>query len=364
MRAGKSLSVSSADAGRLRSVVQDRNAPQKHVWRAEIVLLTADGVGTNAIMRRTGKSKTCVWRWQERFIEEGFDGLLRDKTRLSRIKPLGAETAERVVALTLGEPPGDTTHWTGALMAKASGVSVSSVQRIWRAHGLQPHRGRQFKLSDDPKFVDKLRDVVGLYGDPPPPAIVLSVDEKSQIRALDRTQPGLPMKKGRAGTMTHDYKRNGTTTLFAALDVLKGEVIGRCMPQHRHQEFLKFLRAIDRSTPRHLDIHCIADNYATHKKQEVRDWLSQHPAFHLPFIPTSSSWLNLVERWFGKITTERIRRGVFTSVPQLERAIYDYIEHNNANPKPFVWTKSANDIILKVNRGRAALKMPPLTRQR
>src|SRR5277367_1826274 len=202
MRAGKSLSVSSADIRRLRALVQDRNTPQKDVWRAEIVLLTSDGVGTNEIMRRTGKSKTCVWRWQERFIAAGFDGLLRDKTRPSRIKPLGAEAAERVVALTLGEPPGKTTHWTGALMAKAAGLSVSSVQRIWRAHGLRPHRVRQFKLSNDPRFVEKLRDVVGLYVDPPAHAIVLSVDEKSQIQALDRTQPGLPMKKGRAGTMT------------------------------------------------------------------------------------------------------------------------------------------------------------------
>ena len=204
MRAGRLLCVSSADIRRLKTLVQDRNTAQKHVWRAEIVLLTAGGVGTNAIMRRTAKSKTCVWRWQERFIEEGFDGLLRDKTRPSRIKPLGAETAERVVALTLGEPPGETTHWTGVLMAKAAGLSVSSVQRIWRAHGLQPHRTRQFKLSNDPRFVDKLRDVVGLYVDPPAHAIVLSVDEKSQIQALDRTQPGLPLKKGRAGTVTHD----------------------------------------------------------------------------------------------------------------------------------------------------------------
>ena len=237
MRAGKSLSVSSADIRRLKAVVQDRNAPQKHVWRAEIVLLTADGVGTNEIMRRTAKSKTCVWRWQERFLEEGFDGLLRDKTRPSRIKPLRAEAMERVVALTLGDPPGETTHWTGALMAKAAGLSVSSVQRIWRAHGLQPHRMRQFKLSNDPRFVDKLRDVVGLYVDPPAHAIVLSVDEKSQIQALDRTQPGLPLKKGRAGTMTHDYERHGTTTLFAAMNVLDGTVIGRNMQRHRHQEF-------------------------------------------------------------------------------------------------------------------------------
>jgi transposase len=229
MRAGKSLSVSSADIRRLKAVVQDRNAPQKHVWRAEIVLLTADGVGTNEIMRRTAKSKTCVWRWQERFLEDGFDGLLRDKTRPSRIKPLRAEATERVVALTLGDPPGETTHWTGALMAKAAGLSVSSVQRIWRAHGLQPHRMRQFKLSNDPRFVDKLRDVVGLYVDPPAHAIVLSVDEKSQIQALDRTQPGLPLKKGRAGTMTHDYERHGTTTLFAAMNVLDGTVIGRNM---------------------------------------------------------------------------------------------------------------------------------------
>jgi transposase len=226
MRAGKSLSVSCADIRRLKAQVQDRNAPQKHVWRAAIVLLTAEGVGTNEIMRRTAKSKTCVWRWQERFIEEGFDGLLRDKTRPSRIKPLSAETAKRVVALTLGEPPRETAHWTRVLMAKAARLSVSSLQRIWRAHGLQPHRLRQFTLSNDPRFVDKLRGVVGLYVDPPAHAIVLSVDEKSQIQALDRTQPGLPLKKGRAGTMTHDYERHGTTTLFAALNLLDGTVIG------------------------------------------------------------------------------------------------------------------------------------------
>jgi transposase len=231
MRAGKCLSVSPDDICRLKGLVQDRNSPQKHVWRAEIVLLTANGVGTNEIMRQTGKSKTCVWRWQERFIEEGVDGLLRDKTRPSRIKPLGADADERVVALTLGEPPGETTHWTGVLMARAAGLS--SVQRIWRAHGLQPHRVRQFKLSNDPRFVDKLRDVVELYVDPPAHAIVLSVDEKSQIQALDRTQPGLPLKKGRAGTMTHDYERHGTMTLFAAMNVLDGTVIGRNMQRHR-----------------------------------------------------------------------------------------------------------------------------------
>ena len=265
MRAGKSLSVSSADIRRLKAVVQDRNAPQKHVWRAEIVLLTADGVGTNEIMRRTGKSKTSVWRWQERFLEDGFDGLVGDKTRPSRIKPLRAAATERVVALTLGDPPGETTHWTGALMAKAAGLSVSSVQRIWRAHGLQPHRMRQFKLSNDPRFVDKLRDVVGLYVDPPAHAIVLSVDEKSQIQALDRTQPGLPLKKGRAGTMTHDYERHGTTTLFAAMNVLDGTVIGRNMQRHRHQEFIRFLNVIEKQVPVGKTIHAIVDNYAAHK---------------------------------------------------------------------------------------------------
>jgi transposase len=220
MRTGISITVSRANRRRLEAIAADRNAPQKHVWRAEIVLFTADGLGTHEIMRRTAKSKTCVWRWQERFAEEGVDGLLRDKTRPSRIRPLDDDVAERVVALTFTDPPGETTHWTGAMMAKAVGISISSVQRIWRTHGLQPHRVRQFKLSNDPRFVDKLRDVVGLYVDPPAHAIVLSVDEKSQIQALDRTQPGLPLKKGRSGTMTHDYKRHGTTTLFAALNVL------------------------------------------------------------------------------------------------------------------------------------------------
>ncbi len=233
MRTGVCLAVTPADMDRLRALMKDRNAPQKHVWRAHIVLLSAEGFGTNVIMRETGKSKTCVWRWQERFASEGFEGLLRDKTRPSRIAKLDPSVAERVVALTMEPPPGEATHWTGAAMAKAVGVSVSSVQRIWRAHGLQPHRIRQFNLSKDPAFVDKLRDIVGLSVDPPAHAVVLSIDEKSQIQALDRTQPGLPMKKGRAGTMTHDYKRHGTTTLFAAMNVLEGTVIGRNMQRHR-----------------------------------------------------------------------------------------------------------------------------------
>jgi transposase len=273
MRTGISIKVTRSDRRRLKALAKDRNAPQKHVWRAEIVLFTAEGLGTNEIMRRTGKAKTSIWRWQERFMEEGFDGLLRDKTRPSRIPPLGVKVTERVVELTLTKPPGDATHWTGTMMAKASGISVSAVQRIWRAHGLRPHKVEQFKLSTDPRFIDKLRDVVGLYVNPPAHAIVLSVDEKSQIQSLDRTQPGLPMKKGRAGTMTHDYKRNGTTTLFAALDVLEGKVIGRCMQRHRHQEFIRFLNAIEAEVPAGKLVHVILDNYAAPKHPKVRAWL-------------------------------------------------------------------------------------------
>ena len=310
MRAGKSIFVSLADRQRLETLVKDRNAPQKHVWRVESVLFTVEGSGTNGIMRRTGKSKTCVWRWQERFVEEGFEGLLRDKTRPSRIEPLGSEAAERVVALTLGDPPGETTQWTGALMAKASGLSISSVQRIWRAHGLQPHRMRQFKLSNDPRFVDKLRDVVGLYVDPPAHAIVLSVDEKSQIQALDRTQPGLPLKKGRAGTMTHDYKRHGTTTLFAAMNILDGTVIGRNMQRHRHQEFIRFLNTIEQQVPTGKVIHAIVDNYATHKHPKVRQWLTRNPRWTFHFTPTSASWLNAVEGFFATLTKRPETRGV------------------------------------------------------
>src|ERR1700716_1503520 len=318
MRNGISITVSRSDRRRLQALVADRNASQKHVWRAEIVLLTADGLGTNEIMRRTAKSKACVWRWQERFMEEGFEGLLRDKTRPSRIEPLKVDVAERVVAMTLTDPPGETTHWTGALMAEAIGISVSSVQRIWRAHGLQPHRVRQFKLSNDPKFVDKLRDVVGLYVDPPAHAIVLSVDEKSQIQALDRTQPGLPLKQGRAGTMTHDYKRQGTTTLFAALNTLDGRVMATCMERHRHQEWLKFLRLIDAEVPVQKSIHAVVDNYATHKHPKVRQWLERHPRWTFHFTPTSASWLNAVEGFFAKLTRHRLKRGVFRSVVDLQ----------------------------------------------
>jgi transposase len=260
----------------------------------------------------------------------------------------------RVVNTTLQEKPKGATHWSTRTLGKHMGLSKMAVQRIWKAHGLKPHLVETFKLSRDKHFVEKLRDVVGLYLDPPAHALVLSVDEKSQIQALDRTQPGLPLKKGRAGTMTHDYKRNGTTTLFAALNILDGKVIGECTERHRHQEFLRFLRKIDRETPQELDLHLIVDNYGTHKHLKVKSWLAKHSRFHMHFIPTSSSWLNLVERWFREITDKRIRRGTFRSVVELEAAIYEYLEANNADPKPFVWTASAQDILDKVARASKA----------
>jgi transposase len=305
MREGIIVEVNSAARRRLEAVVADRNSPQKHVWRARIVLLAAEGVGTADIMRRTGKSKTVVWRWQERFMQEGVDGLLRDKTRPSRIPPLGDAVAERVVKRTVDtDPPGEVTHWTAPAMAEVIGISVSSVQRIWRTHGLQPHRWRRFKLSTDPQFAAKVRDVAGLYMNPPAHAVVVSIDEKTQIQALDRTQPGLPLKRGRCGTMTHDYKRNGTTSLFAALSILDGTVVGRCMPKHTHQEFIKFLNAVERAVPAGKVIHAIADNYATHKHPKVREWLADHPRWTFHFTPTSASWLNAVEGFFSIITVD------------------------------------------------------------
>ena len=367
MRKDVVVDVSAADRARVEAIVADRNSPQKHVWRARIVLLTADGLGTVEIMRRTGKSKTCVWRWQERFMAAGLDGLLRDKTRPSRIPPLGAEVAERVIALTQTDPPGEATHWTGAVMAEAAGISVSSVHRIWRSHGLQPHRVRQFKLSSDPHFTVKLRDIVGLgacpragrrpdpWVDPPAHAIVLSVDEKSQIQALDRTQPGLPLKRGRAGTMTHDYKRNGTTTLFAALDVLDGKVIGRCMQRHRHQEFIRFLNAIEAEVPVGKIVHVILDNYGAHKHPKVRAWLGRHPRFVFHYTPTSCSWLNAVEGFFAKLTRRRLNRGVFRSIVDLQAAINRFLRETNDNPKPFTWTADPDKIIAAVKRGHQAL---------
>ena len=344
------LYLGPADRAQLQALLTDRNTPRKVAWRAEIVLATADGCGTNEIMRRAETSKPTVWRWQARYLDEGVAGLRRDKTRPSRVPPLPRETRLKVITRTVQETPPNATHWSRALMAKAAGISPSSVGRIWAEAGLKPHLVRGFKVSSDPMFEEKVTDIVGLYLDPPDRAVVLCVDEKSQIQALDRTQPGLPLKNGRAATMTHDYKRHGTTTLFAALDVKSGMVIGECLPRHRAKEFLRFLRRIDRAVLKPRDVHLVLDNYATHKTPEVKAWLSKHPRFKLHFTPTSASWLNLVERFFAEITTKRIRRGSYTSVNDLEAAIYDYLGQHNTKPKPFTWTKTAEDILTRERR--------------
>jgi transposase len=344
------LYLGPADRAELQVLLTNRNTPRKLVWRAEIVLATAGGHGTFEIMRRAKTSKPTVWRWQARYLDEGVAGLKRDKTRPSRVPPLPMETRLKVITKTVQEVPLNATHWSRSLMAEAMGISPSSVGRIWAEAGLKPHLTRGFKVSNDPMFEEKVTDIVGLYLDPPERAVVLCVDEKSQIQALDRTQPGLPLKKGRAATMTHDYKRHGTTTLFAALDVKSGQVIGECLPRHRAREFLKFLRKIDKAVPARRDVHLVLDNYATHKTPDVRAWLGKHPRFKLHFTPTSASWLNLVERFFAEITSKRIRRGSYTSVNDLEAAIYDYLAQHNEKPKPFKWTKTAEDILTRERR--------------
>ncbi|GEP10259.1 IS630 family transposase [Methylobacterium gnaphalii] len=352
---GISFTLTPSDRDRLASIVGDRNTAQKHVWRAQIVLLSAAGLGTHAIMREAGVSKTAVWRWQERFAQEGVEGLLRDKTRPAGIAPLGPEVAERVVAPTQGDPPGETTYWTAAAMSKVAAISVSSVQRIWRGHGLQPHRVRQFKRSTDPAFAAKLRDIVGLYVDPPAHAVVLSVDEKSQIQALSRTQSSLPIKPGRPTTRTHDDIRHGTTTLFAALNVLEGKVIGRCMQRHRHQEFIRFLNAVEAAVPAGKVVHAILDNYAVHKHPKVRAWLDRHPRWTFHFTPTSASWLNAVEGFFAKLSQQRLRRGVFRSLVDVQAAIKRFVAETNRQPKPFVWTADPDRIIQAAKRGHQVL---------
>jgi len=342
--------VGADERARLAAIVGDRSRPLKHVQRARIVLFSAERLPVLEVARRAGVSRPAVWRWQRRFAEEGVDGLLRDKTRPPGKPPLPAATVAKVLALTCAEPPGEATHWTGRAMAKAVGISLRAVQRIWEAHRLQPHRVRTFKRSNDPAFAQKVEDIVGLYMHPPAHAVVLSIDEKSQIQALDRTQPGLPLKPGKCGTMTHDYKRNGTTTLFAALNVLEGTVLGRCMHKHTHQEFIRFLNAIERAVPAGKLIHAIADNYATHKHPKVRAWLARHPRWVFHFTPTSASWLNAVENFFSVLTRRRLKRGAFHSIADLQAAINRYIREHNHDPKPFVWTKPANTILAKINR--------------
>lgn len=356
MRKIERISVSTADRERLERLIRDRNTAQKVVWRARIVLLASDGKTAEGIAAAVSKSLLTVRRWRRRFVGKGVEGLLKDATRPSRVKPLTAEKIAQVVHMTLHEKPPKATQWSVRSMGARAGISYSSVQRIWHAHGLKPHLVKTFKVSRDKNFVAKVEDVVGLYLNPPDKALVLCVDEKSQIQALDRTQPGLPMKKGRAGTMTHDYKRNGTTTLFAALNMLDGTVIGTCMPRHRQREFLRFLKLIDQQTLPGLDLHLIVDNYATHKTPAVKRWIKAHPRFHLHFTPTSASWLNMVERFFAEITRNRIRRGAFRSVDELKAAIMEYLENHNADPKPFIWTKSADQILEKVARAKQVLE--------
>jgi transposase len=335
---------------RLEAIASDRNQPRKHVERARVVLSSANGRPVQQVATEVDVSRPMVWRWQQRFAEDGPEGLLRDKTRRPGKPPIPAETVARVVALTCGEPPPGMTHWTGRAMAKAAGISLRSVQRIWDAHQLQPHRVRSFKRSHDPAFAEKLVDIVGLYLDPPEHAVVLSIDEKSQIQALDRTQPGLPLKPGRCGTMTHDYKRHGTTTLFAALNVLEGTVIGRCMQRHRHEEFIRFLNTVEREVPAGRIIHAVVDNYATHTHPKVDAWLARHPRWTFHFTPTSGSWLNAVETFFSALTRQRIRRGSFHSIVSLQAAINQYLVERNAQPRPFVWTASAASILAKLAR--------------
>ena len=348
--------MSDSQRAALEVLARARSAPHRQVQRAKALLLAADGVANTGIAEQVGVTAVTVRAWRNRFAEEGLAKLGEVRKGRGPKPSIPTEKVEEIVQATLHSKPRGETHWSTRSMARHAGVSRNTVQRIWKARGLKPHLVDTFKISNDPAFEDKLTDVVGLYLNPPERAIVLCADEKSQVQALDRTQPSLPMKKGRAGTMTHDYKRNGTTTLFAALNVLTGVVIGQCLPRHRHQEFLTFLRTIDREVPKALAVHLILDNYATHKHPDVQRWLGRHKRFHLHFTPTSSSWLNLVERWFRELTDKALRRGNFNSVPALIAAIEDYLEAHNGDPKPFVWTATAESILEKVRRGRVALQ--------
>jgi len=357
MRVAPEVNLTDEERVVLQRMSRGRTTPARLVLRARIVLAAADGTLNKDIAAQLGTGRKVVNLWRRRFVEGRVAALEKDRPRGA---PPGTPEAKvcEVLQKTVNTTPVGRTHWSTREMAKQVGISHSTVARIWRAHGLAPHRTKTFKISNDPNFEEKLRDVVGLYLSPPDNAVVFSVDEKSQIQALDRTQPGLPMKPGRAGTMTHDYKRWGTTTLFAAMCTLSGYVISRCMTRHRHQEYLKFLRDIDRQVPKTLDVHLIVDNYATHKHDKVRKWLEKHRRFHVHFVPTSCSWLNVIERFFRDLTVKRIRRDAFASVPDLIAAIEEYIALHNENPKPFVWTKTADVILEKVNRAKEALKTP------
>ena len=353
-RRATSIVLTAEEESTLEAWARGRTIAARLVQRAQIIRMAAQGVLSQDIAADLKVSRPTVQLWRQRFLALRLAGLEKDAPRPGRLPRISPQKVRTVVEATLQTKPTDATHWSTRTMAKAQGLSEASVRRIWKQHNLKPHLTKTFKLSRDPQFVDKLRDVVGLYMNPPEKALVLCVDEKCQIQALDRTQPGLPMKPGRCGTFTHDYKRHGTTTLFAALNVLDGKVIGDCMPLHRHQEFIRFLKRIDQETPAGLNLHIIVDNYSAHKHPRVRSWLKRHPRFQMHFTPTSSSWLNLVERWFAYLTHKRIRRGTFHNVPALIEAIFDYIDSNNQNPHVFVWTASVDRIMTKIAKCKEA----------
>src|SRR5271168_1574442 len=355
MRRAPAIVLNPEQRTALERLARARSEPARVVERARIVLLAAKGLENRQIAARMGIMAETAARWRGRFLEAGIAALHKDAPRPGKPRTITERQVKGVVERTLHQKPVNATHWSTRTMSQAAGISEASVRRIWRAHGLKPHLVRTFKLSNDPEFQEKLEDIVGLYMNPPEHAIVLCADEKSQIQALDRTQPGLAMKKSRCGTMTHDYKRNGTATLFAALDALEGQVISMCDDRHRHQEWLKFLRAIEYVVPAGKEVHMIVDNYATHKHPKVERWLNRHPRFHVYFTPTSCSWLNMVERFFRDLTQSRLRRGVFRDVEELMTAIGDYIHQHNERPKPFIWTAKAADILEKVKRARASL---------
>jgi transposase len=359
MRIAPAIELTKDERTMLAAWSRGRSTPARLVLRAKIVLAASTGQQNQQIAAELKVSKKAVCLWRSRFAKQRIGGIEKDAPRPGRNPSIPAETVKLILEKTTREKPKAATHWSTRTMAKAVGVSKATVQRIWSANGLKPHLTKTFKVSNDPLFIEKLRDVVGLYLDPPEHALVLSCDEKSQIQALDRTQKGLPIHRGRCGTMTHDYKRYGTTTLFAAIEMTAGKVIGVCEPRHRHQEWIKFLKLIDRQTDPKLDLHLIVDNYCTHKHSKVKSWLKRHPRFHVHFIPTSSSWLNVIERWFREITDKRIRRGTFRSVEKLETAIREFIEHHNTSPKPYVWTAKADAILEKVARAKAALNKLP-----
>lgn len=355
MRVAPAVVLSDEQRQTLEQWARGRSLPARQVERARIVLLAADGELDIEIAAKLGVSNQKAARWRARFLERGLAGLEKDAPRPGRTPSIDATAVNAVIRKTTQERPASATQWSTRTMAAEAGISEASVRRIWKAHGLKPHLVETFKISNDPKFAEKLENIIGLYLNPPEHALVLCCDEKSQIQALDRTQPGLPLKRGRAETMTHDYKRNGTATLFAALNAATGKLITMCQQRHRHQEWLKFLRLVDQATPASKEIHIIADNYATHKHPKVQGWLARHPRFHMHFTPTSASWLNMVERFFRDLTQRRLRRGVFRDVGELTSAIEAYVEKHNQNPKPFIWTAKATDILEKVKRARAAL---------